>query len=493
MVIEKSLIQENINKGIRLFETNNFNEAIQIFNTLSKKDETKIIGLFFLGVIEVKKNNLDLAKNYFFEVLNINKFHEDANLNLGLVYLEEKKFDKSIEFFEKVLSINKQNLNALYHLGLSYFSLRELDQSIDYLNKSIQLNKKFIHAYVTLGHIYLRMKNFDKALENYKKVLEVDPKRIKTKFNISWCYFAQSNLDEAFENYEFRNEKLLPKGRYKEIIDKFKSLEWRGQNLNNKTLLIICEQGYGDNINFFRYLYWLNEKFSVKIIFYAHKRLEHLFKNSPFEIISNLDSINSIDYHQHLLSLPGIYYKELKGFQKNINYIQSSKAINVNLEDKLNKLKKPIIAINWQGDHRYAHDDMRSIPLIYFKNIINNKNYDFISLQKNFGSEQIVSNNFENLLVDLSKDIDNGKNAFEDTIEILKKVKCVITSDTAIAHLAGTMNVKTFLLLSYNPEWRWYIELKHKCFYTSINIIQQTKFGDWNSVFNELNNKLEKL
>ena len=93
-------------------------------------------------------------------------------------------------------------------------------------------------------------------------------------------------------------------------------------------------------------------------------------------------------------------------------------------------------------------------------------------------------------MVDFSKDIDTS-NAFEDTIEILKKVKCVIT--LILQYILGTMNVKTFLLLSYNPEWRWYIELKHKCFYTSINIIQQTKFGDWNSVFDELSNKLEKL
>ena len=68
----------------------------------------------------------------------------------------------------------------------------------------------------------------------------------------------------------------------------------------------------------------------------------------------------------------------------------------------------------------------------------------------------------------------------------------IITSDTAIAHLAGTLNVKTFLLLSFNPEWRWYIEHKYKCFYPNMNIIQQNKFGDWTGVFNELNKRLEK-
>lgn len=489
---EKLEIEKKINKGINLFENNKYEESIKIFEELKENSKTNIIGIFFLGVIEVKRKNLTVAKNFFFEVLKINRDHEDANLNLGLVYLKERDFEESLIYFKKVLTINKKNLNALYHSGLSYFSLRKLEESIKYLNLSIEVNKNFVHSYVTLGHIYLRIKEFTKALDNYKKVLEIDPKRIRTKFNISWCYFALSNLEPAFENYEFRKEKLIPEGRHREVLDKFKSTEWNGQDLDNKKILIICEQGYGDNINFFRYLFWLHEKFNVKIIFYAHKKLAYLFQNTSFQIISDLNDVNHIDYHQQLLSLPGIYYKETKSFEKNINYININQTNDTYWKKKLSTYKKPIIAINWQGDHRYAYDDMRSIPLSYFKDTLNNKNFEFVSLQKNFGSEQIKKNKFENLLIDLSKEIDTGKNAFEDTISILKNVECVITADTAIAHLAGTLNVKTFLLLGFNPDWRWYIELNHKCFYPNMNIIQQSKFDNWHGVFNELNKRLEK-
>jgi len=483
---EKQEIEKKINEGINLFENNKYKESIKIFEKLKENSKTSIVGIFFLGVIEVKRKNLKAAKKFFFEVLKINKDHEDANLNLGLVYLEEKDFEESLIYFKKVLTINKRNLNALYHSGLSYFSLRKLEDSIKHLNLSIEVNKNFVHSYVTLGHIYLRIKEFNKALENYQKVLEIDPKSIGIKFNISWCYFALSNLELAFENYEFRKEKLIPEGRYREVLDKVKSTEWTGQDLDKKKILIICEQGYGDNINFFRYLFWLHEKFNVKIIFYAHKKLAHLFNNTPFQIISDLNDVNNIDYHQHLLSLPGICYKETKRFEKNINYINANKINDTYWKKKLSSYKKPIIAINWQGDHRYAYDDMRSIPLSYFKDILLNQNFKFISLQKNFGLEQIKLNNFENILHDLSSEIDLGKNAFEDTISILKNIECVITSDTAIAHLAGTLNVKTFLLLSYNPEWRWYIELKYRCFYPDINIIQQEKPNNWENVFLKL-------
>ena len=491
MNFEKSLLQEKINKGIDLFKKNKFDEATQIFNLLKEDIDSRIISLFFLGIIQTKKKNHKLAKDNFFEILKINQNHEDTNLSLGLVYLEEKDFNNALFYLKKVLIINKKNFNAIYHLGLVQFYLRNLDESINFFNKCIDANKDHFQSYLMLGHIYLRKKEFDKAVNNYKKVLDLNPQREKTKFNLSWCYFALFKFEKAFEYYEFRKEKMIPKGRYLEVINKFKSNEWNGQNLDNKTILIICEQGYGDNINFFRYLFWLNDKFKVKIIFYSHKKLEHLFKNSPFQIISNLNSINHIDYYQHLLSLPGIYYKESKEFQKNINYIPVNEIIDSKWKKKLNDFKKPIIALSWQGDSRYSHDDMRSIPLSYYKDILNNKNFNFISLQKNFGSEQIKSNNFENVLIDLSNEIDLGENAFEDTISILKKVDYVITSDTAIAHLAGTLDVKTYLLLSYNPEWRWHIELKYKCFYPNINIIQQKNFNDWNGVFNKIKCELE--
>ena len=488
---EDSLFQEEVNKGVELFKINKFDEATKIFDLLKEKNDTKIISLFFLGLIQTKKKNPKLAKENFFQILKIDQDHEDTNLSLGLLYLEEKDFNNALIYLKKVLIINEKNFNAIYHLGLVQFYLRKLDESLDFFNKCIEVNKDHFQSYLMLGHIYLRKKEFDKAVNNYKKVLDLNPQRERTKFNLSWCYFALLKFEQAFEYYEFRKEKMIPKGRYLEVINKFKSNEWNGQNLDNKTILIICEQGYGDNINFFRYLFWLNDKFKVKIIFYSHEKLEHLFKNSPFQIVSNLNSVNNIDYHQHLLSLPGIYYKESKKFQKNINYIPVNEITDSKWGKKLNEFKKPIIALSWQGDSRYSHDDMRSIPLSYYKDILNNKNFNFISLQKNFGSEQIKLNNFENFLIDLSNEIDLGENAFEDTISILKKVNYLITSDTAIAHLAGTLDVKTYLLLSFNPEWRWHIELKYKCFYPNINIIQQKDFNDWGGVFKKLKDDLE--
>lgn len=194
------------------------------------------------------------------------------------------------------------------------------------------------------------------------------------------------------------------------------------------------------------------------------------------------------------MSIQRIYFKEYKNFFGNINYINSNEKLDKKWKDVLRKFKKPIIALNWQGNSNYSEDHLRSIPLKYFDNIIKNKKYKFISLQKNFGSDQIKLNNYSKYIEDFSNIIDIEGDIFIDTISILKNIDLLITSDTALAHLAGTMEVNTFLILNYNPEWRWIIEANKKCFYSKkLKIFQQKKYNDWQSAFSNIRDKLDKL
>ena len=492
MIPQKTFLQKKINRGIELLKKKDLFNANKIFENLKKNNSTKIIGLFFLGIIKIQQNKIILAKKYFIQLLEISPHHEDANLNLALIFFREKKYDESIIYLDKVIKINNRNLSAIYQKGLIYFNLKNLNKAIDYFQICISLNKNHIYSYINLGHCFLRLKDFNKAINNYTKVLTIDPSNNSSKFNLSWCYFANLNFENAFKFYEYRKEKVLPGEKLKQIYTKIKSNEWLGENLDGKKILILGEQGIGDNIQFFRYLYWLYESYSVEIIFYTDKNISHLFENSPFKIITNLKNIDHIDFHILLLSLPKIYYNKIKTFYKKISYIKPQNELLIKWKTKLDKYKKPIIAINWQGDKNYAFDSSRSIPLSFFKEILEIDKFSFISLQKGFGVEQIKINNFEKKLVNLSSIIDNNDNAFEDTVAILTSVDCFITSDTALCHLASTLNVKTYLLLENNPDWRWFIEKKFKCFYPNIKIIQQDDPGNWCSVFSELKENLIK-
>ena len=483
----KNLILNNkIKLGLNCLENGNLLKAEKIFKELKKNKQSKVIGLFFAGIIEIKKKNKLKAINLFNQVLEIDLKHIDANLNLGLIYFEDKNFDKAETFFYNVIKVDKSHIMAHYHCGLIYFINKNFEEAINSFKTCVYIDNKFFYSFLNLGHVYLRIGKFKEALFNYNRVIELDENNISSKFNISWCNFALNNLDDAYKYYEFRKEKLEPNEKLTNTLNKFKSTEWSGESLLDKTILIIGEQGIGDNIQFFRFLYKLRNKFNCKIIYYTDKKLEHLFKNTPFEIISNLDKINKIDFHQMLLSLPGIFHNLKEPFQEKISYVNIDNQNNLKWKNKLIKFKKPLIGLHWQGNKKYLFDEMRSIQLSNFKEILELKKYNFISLQKNYGIEQIKANNFEDKILDFSNEIDNGQNAFEDTISILHNVDKFITSDTAIAHLAATMNVKTYLLLSFSPDWRWHLELNKKCFYPNLTILKQSKFDDWSNVFKDL-------
>ena len=365
MIPQKTFLEKKINKGIELLKKKDFSGAIKIFEYLKKNNSTKIIGLFFLGIIKIQQNDNNLAKKYFFQLLELNPNHEDANLNLALVYFKEQKYDESKIYLNKVIEINKTNINAYYHKGLIYFHLKDFNKAISYFEICTNLQNNHIYSYLNLGHCFLRIKKFDKAIENYSKVLALDTNNNTSKFNLSWCYFANLNFKNAFKFYEYRKEKTLPGEKLKEVNAKIKSNEWEGEDLDNKTILILSEQGIGDNIQFFRYLYWIHEKYNVDILFYTDEKISHLFKKSPFKIITTLDNLDHVDFHKLLLSLPGIYYKEKNTFYKKVDYIKPNSDLIIKWKSKLKNYKKPIIALNWQGNQNFAFDSTRSIPLSF--------------------------------------------------------------------------------------------------------------------------------
>ena len=104
-------------------------------------------------------------------------------------------------------------------------------------------------------------------------------------------------------------------------------------------------------------------------------------------------------------------------------------------------------------------------------------------MQKGFGTEQIENFKYKNKLYNFSSEVDNGNNAFEDTIGILNNIDLVISADTALPHLSATMGIKTRILLPFSPDWRNFLKIKHSLWYEHIKIYRQDKINKWNSVF----------
>jgi Glycosyltransferase family 9 (heptosyltransferase) len=143
----------------------------------------------------------------------------------------------------------------------------------------------------------------------------------------------------------------------------------------------------------------------------------------------------------------------------------------------------------WQGLRANTTDRWRSISLRHFAPLASLPGVRLISLQKRFGSEQAATVDFP--VLDLSSRLDRQAGPFMDTAAVIQSVDLVVTSDTAIAHLAGALGVPVWVALNFSPDWRWLRDRDDSPWYPSMRLFRQTTFGGWPDVFERISKAVQ--
>ena len=192
-----------------------------------------------------------------------------------------------------------------------------------------------------------------------------------------------------------------------------------------------------------------------------------------------------------LLSLPRYLNVSPKNPIINEPYICSSDKLKKKWREILSKVKKPIIGINWQGNPEMEKIYRgRSIPLETFGILLKKNNIKFLSLQKGFGSEQLEQCSFKNKFIGCQSEIDSIWD-FHENAAIIHNCDLIITCDTSIAHLAGGMGKKVWLLLTDIPFWTWGLEKESTFWYPSMKLFRQKERHNWNEVMEKVSNELK--
>ena len=442
-----------------------------------------------LAVILKNSGEFQKARNCCEKAIQINPNHVAAHNNLGVVFKELGEYQKAINCYKKAIQINPSHASAHYNFGDVLKTLGEHQKAKSCYEKVIEIDPNHAAAYNNLGIVFKELGEHQKSIDCYEKAIHIKPNHVDAHVNLGIILLLLSDYQKGFDEYEWR--KKLPKGFHKS--KNIESLEWQGEDLTNKTILILSEQGLGDIIHFARYLFMLQDKYSVKIIFSTQKKLIHLFSTSKFKVISNESSLPKHDFHQFLCSLPKIFYKETKTIPKHINYISRDKKIFPKWKDKLTTLDGLKVGINWQGNKAYESDRSRSIPLKCFEQLFTLEKINFISLQKGFGTEQIKNFKYKDKLYDFSSEMDNGENAFEDTVGIIQNLDLAILADTGLVYLPPTLGIKTWVLLSFSHHWVWSYKSTDSLWYANTKLYRQNTINKWDLVFNNVKKDLINL
>ena len=475
------LEKEKLNKAFNLHSSGQLDRAESFYIEIIKENPKNAEVLNLLGILKLSQKDVDTAEKYITKALSIKKdayFYE----SLAKVYETKKEFSKEIEILEEACNTITCGFEIYFLLGLAYKNNIEYEKAEKAYLKAIEINPKSEKANYNLASLYLFLNNPQKAIEYFQKCHEINPDDKEVLYFLSLGYLRIKDYQTGlkyFENRLCRNTAIISQQvTYPNILKK--APIWKGEDISDKTLYTYYEAGFGDMIMFARYLPELQKR-CKKIILKPQEQLVQLFKeNFPNIEIMNLfyeEKFFNFDVHIPFLSIPhvlGLNNKEifmhhdkyLKADPEKIQYYKKNFFSN-------NKFK---IAIKWQGNTYYETD--RVINVEAFAPLFDLPNVKVYSVQTFEGSEEFEKLSSKYDITDLASSFKN----FSDTAGALENVDLVICSDTSLAHLAGAMGKPCIVLLPYNYNWRWHMDLTHCDWYDSVKLFRLGEKETWNEL-----------
>lgn len=417
--------------------------------------------------------------------------NSNEQINIALKLHEEGNFVEAIEAYKNVIQSDMENYDAWFHLSRALNDNGQVDDAIIAYKRAIMLNPKSCSSYRNLGNIYYAIKNSpQETIECYKKLVEYEPDNTEAKVCLAVSYLKVGNYKEGWKYFESRLEKkigIIIRTLTPGSLVKSKPL-WQGESIKDKTIYVYYEGGFGDTIMFARYLPLLKEK-CAKILFRPQLDSLQLFKDSHFDAeildVKEIDDSLNFDVHTPIMSLP---YKLKLESKDDIpftgGYLKSNPEKVQKYKEKYFDNDKFKIGIKWQGNTTF--DINRKITLESFTPLFILPNTKFYSLQKDEGSEQLKE--FKNTdIIDLSSTF----NDFSDTAAAVENLDLVICNDTSIAHLAGALGKRCWILLPFIQDWRWSEDISRCLWYKSVELFKQSKPQQWDDVFEKIYTKLQ--
>ena len=355
--------------------------------------------------------------------------------------------------------------------------------------RAVLLDPKKAELHLNLGVVLKDQGHWDEALAKYDEALQIQPGHAHTLCSRSVALLSLGRFAEGWAGYEHRiglpqfNTLSFPQPR------------WEGTPLAGRTLLIHCEQGFGDTLQFIRFVKPAVERAGDgKIVLAAQPELMPLLSQSGYAgLVSKEQPLPAFDVHVPLMSLPQLLGVELDTLPCETPYLAVEQARVDKWREELKKYSGFKIGIGWQGRPDFRGDRLRSISLETFAPLADVAEVRLISLQKGPGSEQLGAGLLRFDVVDLGDEIDRTGSRFMDTAAVMQSLDLVVTSDTALAHLAGALGVRVWLALSAAPDWRWMVEREDSPWYPSMRLFRQSRLDDWTDVFERMAAELRTL
>ena len=441
-----------------------------------------------LGLLLIQNGRPAEAIQALQTVLRLNPNDFTALNNLGLALHRCGRLEDAAKAFSRVLDVKPDYLKAYYNLGNVFQDMGNTDATIECYRAALELIPDDSRAQHMMGRLYLEHHYLNKARAHFETAVKLDPQFADAWMSLASTALMQGDYRTGWPLYRWR---FKTAGHHARIYPFRHSWPlWQGEPFDGRRLLVHCEQGLGDSLQFSRFLPQV-KALGGELVFQVQPSLMSLFETSPY--IDSLLPLTDVfpgdmdvDIYVPLLDLPACLDADESAIRSDWPYLKAD-------DKRIRKWKQKIpsngcnIGVVWSGNPLFVHNERRSCDPRFFIPIGRIEGVQLFSLQKVADEADLHA------LSDGCGTIHLGRrlSCFGETAAAIHCLDLVITVCTSVAHMAGAMGKRVWLLLNNLPDWRWGLHGTTTSWYCSMRLFRQPKPGDWVSVFDSVTEALK--
>ena len=421
---------------------------------------------------------LEEAENLLGQILEARPDDLLALQQAALLSHKCKRIGEAIERLKRAIALAPDR--PIYHSNLCelYRSQGQLDEALPHGLSAVELAPDDARAHYNLGVLHYDRMEIEDAIRRERRALELAPDLPTAHFELAESLLLSGRFEEGWREYEYRFDlpnvpPLLPAGHRQPL--------WDGRPMPTGTLLLIGDQGFGDTIQFCRYIAEV-AKLCPNLILAASTEMQPIVLQQPGikQCSDRWETLPAFDAYCPLSGLPRLFRTDLGNIPASVPYIRADPAKVAQWRRRLDVLVPKgyrRIGVVWAGRPTHGNDFNRSMKLQRLDALAKQDKTALLSLQMGPAQAEIGRYFGSAPLFNLGAEIAD----FTDTMAIIAAIDRLVAVDTSVAHLAGAMGRPASILLPYAPDWRWLMKRSDTPWYPSVTLCRQTSPGDWES------------
>jgi tetratricopeptide (TPR) repeat protein len=406
----------------------------------------------------------------------------------GVVSAMAGDLERAIILLRRAIQLQPGNAAWHAHLGTLCRTTCRMQEALAAGQESIRLDAGNAEHLVNLSLIFVDADDRERAMACLLRALGLRHDHADGHLAMAQNLLATGQFEPGWMEYEWRN--LTEAG--KATMPEMTSAPWNGMKIPTGRLLLVGDQGYGDTIQFARYIPMAAER-CQELILGCSAELGSLLANMPgvSQYCHSWADVPGHAAHCRLSSLPYLFHTRLDTIPSKIPYLEADPARVAHWRQRLAAtLPAGVrrIGLAWSGRPTHPNDRRRSMPLARLAALAEAGPAAFVCLQKPVSARDLETLPQFPGMTDLSEDLTD----FGEAAAVIENLDLIVTVDTAIAHLAGALDKRAWILLPRAADWRWMLDRDDSPWYPSVRLFRQQRPGDWDEPLSQLGSALAR-